>query len=396
MTWDFGDSPGPGQHAAILYGSDGFRIREHGGVLGNAARIVAFVILAVGLLNAEISLCRFNFGRPYSANPGSEIDFVSQWAGQSEAYNLGNMMRACRPGGPLAGKTPVVYSYIIAFTLRRDHGLKDCNVGTPNLCQSGATYLRDPNDRGRILGQVAKYAKGTAADLGTVTPVVWFMEPDFYQYAQPGSQGGKPLTFPEAAALMHEMLDSIQKYLPNARFSLDISPWTAYNAALNKSWYTGFDLSRFTYLNTSGGQSLAEGAAGVGKIRTDPMTWKSIHDLTGKPILADAGYGAGGASTGHDAAWDAQANLANRISDGVIGVGQANPKSDWNTVIAALRPRLATLPSCATGIFAGGAPEPITVPVPSGAVLLFDARGRQDAKASGRVFPSIHFTTESK
>ncbi len=303
----------------------------------------------------DISKCRFNYGRPYTTNPGSEIDYVYQWAGSEENYNLGNMMRACRPGGALFGKTLVVYSYIIAFTLRRDHLLQDCDVGTSNLCDSGAFYLRNPLDRARILGQVSKYAKGTAADLGVVTPVVWMMEPDYYQYAQAGTQGGKPLTFGEAATFMHEMLDSIQKYLPNAQFSLDISPWTSWNTTLNQSWYTSFNLARFTYINTSGGRTNAEGPAGTGKIRTDPMTWKAIHDLTGKLIFADDGYGVAGVSIGHDSTWDVAANLNNRIADGVIGISQANPRPDWNAVIASTRPLLNPLPGCGNPILRIGA-----------------------------------------
>jgi hypothetical protein len=273
------------------------------------------------------------------------VGYVTQWAGSGESYNMSGIMKACKPGGALSGVTPVVYSYIIAFTLRRDHNLQDCNVDTPNLCQQGAYYMR--TERTRIMGQVAKYAIGTAADLGTVTPVVWLMEPDYYQYAQPGSQNGNPLSFAEAAAFMDEMLDTIQKYLPNALFSLDISPWTT-DMGTTQTYYTSFNLKRFTFMNTSGGGANATGPAGTGRVVTgNKMTWKEIHTVTGKPILADCGYGVAGASTGHDPAWDSATNLNNRIADGVVGICQNSAPSNWNATLTALKPQLNALPSCA-------------------------------------------------
>jgi hypothetical protein len=292
---------------------------------------------------AGISFCTFNFGLPFRTNPPSQVSYLTSWAGSGENYNMSYMMQACKPGGTLSGVTPVVYSYIIAFTLRRDHNLQDCNVGTPNLCQQGAAYMR--TDRLRIMGQVAKYAKGTAADLGTTTPIVWLMEPDYYQYAEPGSQGGNPLSYAEAAAFMNEMLDTIQKYLPKALFSLDISPWTT-DMGTTKAYYTAFTLSRFSFINTSGGGARAGGPAGTARITGNKMTYKEIHDLTGKPMLADCGYGVAGASTGYDPSWDSAANLNNRIADGVIGICQNSVPATWNTTLTALKPLLNPLPSC--------------------------------------------------
>ena len=43
-------------------------------------------------------------------------------------------------------------------------------------------------------------------------------------------------------------------------------------------------------------------------------------------VIADTGYGVGGASQGHDAGWDDPVNLRARIADGVVAVTQAcNP-----------------------------------------------------------------------
>jgi len=346
-------------------------------------KFLTCVISSALIMSAQagISFCTFNFGLPFRTNPPSQVSYLTSWAGSGENYNMSQMMQACKPGGTLSGVTPVVYSYIIAFTLRRDHNLQDCNVGTPNLCQQGAAYMR--TDRTRIMGQYAKYAKGIAADLGTVAPVVWLMEPDYFQYAQPGSQGGNPLSYAEAAAFMNEMLDTIQKYLPNALFSLDISPWTT-DMGATKTYYPAFSLNRFSFVNTSGGGALAGGPAGTARITGNKMTYKEIHDLTGKPMLADCGYGVAGASTGYDPAWDSAANLNNRIADGVIGICQNSVPGTWNTSLIALKPLLNPLPSCSQNTVSY-VPHATAMTVSSSAPLIYyNLRGQRAAKPAGQ------------
>jgi hypothetical protein len=344
--------------------------------------LVSIIAAAVVVTSqAGISFCKFNFGLPYRTNLPSEVSYVTSWAGSGEDYNMSGIMRACKPGGTLSGVTPVVYSYIIAFTLRRDHNLQDCNVGTPNLCQQGAAYMR--TDRTRIMGQVAKYAKGTAADLGTTVPVVWLMEPDYYQYAQPGSQSGNPLTYAEAAAFMDEMLDSIQKYLPNALFSLDISPWTT-DMGTTKAYYPAFSLKRFTFVSTSGGGALASGPAGTARITGNRMTYKEIHDLTGKPILADCGYGVAGASTGYDPAWDSVTNLNNRIADGVVGICQNSAPANWNTILATNKPLLNALPSCPQNSVLPGLHLQHATPAGATGSMYYNLVGRRAGRIDGR------------
>ena len=79
------------------------------------------------------------------------------------------------------------------------------------------------------------------------------------------------------------------------------------------------------------------------------MTWKAVHDLTKKPIIADDGYGVASASIGHDSTWDLPANLNARIGDGVVAITQANPRPDWNGVIAGVRGQLQAV-ACGTRI----------------------------------------------
>jgi hypothetical protein len=125
---------------------------------------------------------------------------------------------------------------------------------------------------------------------------------------------------------------------------MDISPWVGNNGADNgQAWYANFDMSKFTFINTSGGSTDAAST----RIRPDNMmTWAGVSRVTGKPILADTGYGVGGMSAGHDASWDSAANINARIADGVIAITQYNPNSSWSTTIGNIRGQIATPPFC--------------------------------------------------
>ena len=72
------------------------------------------------------------------------------------------------------------------------------------------------------------------------------------------------------------------------------------------------------------------------------MTWAGLSQVTGKPILADTGYGANGSAAGEDALWNDAANINARIADGVVSISQYNPKSEWGSRIAAIRAQLNT------------------------------------------------------
>ena len=312
---------------------------------------IAVAIFAAGLAlsvpaNAALRPCGFAFGAGWNgltANYPASLDFVTIWAGADEAWNaywIGDMLKACKPGGKLAGKTPVYYSYIIAFTARRDLGLQDCNVGTPNLCQKGANFIRQKKDR--IMAQYAKYASETAKTWGTSDPILWMMEPDYFQYASDTKQEGGPLTYAEAGNFMKDLVAKVRESLPNAVFSMDISPWMP-DAA---KWYAAFKMDDFTYINTSGGETDANNT----RIRAaNSMTWKGVYDLTKKPIIADDGYGVAGSSTYHDATWDDVGNLNARISDGVVAISQTNPKTDWNSTITSIRGQLNPK-ACSVGL----------------------------------------------
>ncbi len=168
------------------------------------------------------------------------------------------------------------------------------------------------------------------------------MEPDFYQYTYTGIETA-PWTFAQAAQIMSQFVAAMKTYLPNAAFSMDISPWVGTNnntgsdgSDNGKNWYSYFDMSQFTFINTSGGGT----DAATAKIRGDKMTWAGVNQVTGKPILADTGYGVNGSSSGPDPVWDSPTNINARIADGVIGISQYNAASNWGTTISSDRAQL--------------------------------------------------------
>ena len=239
---------------------------------------------------------------------------------------------------------PVVVAYVVAGNVKRDHQLCDCNVSGcigGNLCKYGAQYATQ--DWTKIVNAYKSYSDGYAQCYGTTRPIIFEMEPDWFQYTGGGQT--QPWTTVQAGQKMGEIVAALKSSLPNAYFSLDVSPWVApNNGSDNGAQYFGnFDMSLFTFVNTSGGGTNANTA----KIRTaNNMTWAGLRQASGKPILADTGYGANGGSAGHDAAWDVVANINNRIADGVVSIAQYNPNSSWGTTIAGIRNQLSTPTTC--------------------------------------------------
>jgi hypothetical protein len=302
-----------------------------------------------GPMNKVFSQCRLHFGTIDSKakdNPSliPELDFFTPgWMGISDTFDQSYVCDEGKSGAALGKLVPVIVAYVSAFYVKRHHGmLCDCNVnecgqtnGKPNdLCNFGSQYIQQ--DLAAIVGVYESYAKGYAACYGTTRPIVFEMEPDWYQYT--GSSQGDPMSKEEAGSIMGQFVGAIQKHLPNAYFSIDISPWVDDNGGSNgKDWYSHFDLSKFTFVNTSGGST--EGANT--KIRgSNNMTWSGVSQVTGKAVLADTGYGANGVSAGHDANWDDVNNLNSRMNDGVVSISQYNPKSDWGATISSIRGQL--------------------------------------------------------
>lgn len=179
---------------------------------------------------------------------------------------------------------------------------------------------------------------------------IWLIEPDFYQYSESGSKqkekfdgiaqldGGIPDSM--MGVYFKQIVDTIKAYLPAAKIAIDISPW----ALDQEAWYSNFDMDIVDFASTSGGRTYSS----TEKIRpTNPATWSDIARITGKPVLADAGYDAGGEGTGHAKMWDQPANINARIENGVIGVMQMDAALDYPARLDTIRPQItAKIPGC--------------------------------------------------
>jgi hypothetical protein len=228
---------------------------------------------------------------------------------------------------------------VAAFYAKRHFGLCDCNVTTcganNDLCHQGAEDIQQ--NLTAIVNVYKSYAQGFAGCYGTTRPIVFEMEPDWYQYTYTTIQT-QALTEAQAGTIMGEFVATVRQYLPNAYFSMDISPWVDDNGADNgAAWYANFDLTKFTFINTSGGGTDATSTF----IRSsNKMTWAGVSEVTGKPILADTGYGVNGGSAGPDPNWDNATNINARMANGVVSISQYNPASTWGTTIASVRSQL--------------------------------------------------------
>lgn len=314
------------------------RRTRRGGIVKDRSflRTILLMTVLTQMSFGEFELNKFNFGCGYDGRSNfSGLDYTTKWLGGGggglAAWGHDDFLRSCK-NGAASGVTPVFYAYVIAFMCKDALGVVDCNMsdGNNTLCHKGAGYIR--NNRSWILSRYETYARETASIWGTTKPVIWLLEPDLHQYTEDSQEGGG-LSYEYMASLQSDIIAGIRKHLPNAWISMDISAWVP-----QEPWLSKFDMSELTFMNTSGGGSHAE------NVKIDPpwnpTTWAQVHQLSGKPIIADAGYGVGGGSTGHDDEWDKAINLNARIADGVIAVSQANPRSDWPSIIASLRPQL--------------------------------------------------------
>jgi len=298
--------------------------------------------------NKVFSSCRFHFGTVDSIAKNNsamiqQLDFFTPgWMGQKDTFDMQYVCDYTKSGGTFAKQMPVIVAYVAAFYAKRNNNLKDCNAAgsQQDLCHAGAGFIAD--NLAKIVATYESYAAGFAGCYSTTRPIIFLMEPDFYQYTI--SEQDRPWTPQTAGTIMSMFVAAIKKHLPNAVLSMDISPWVAPNDGQDNGmqWYANFDMTAFTFINTSGGSTQANSP----KIRGDMMTWAGVSQVTGKPIMADTGYGVNGSSAGPDMAWDTPANINARMADGVVSISQYNPSSNWGTTISGIRSQLSTPRFC--------------------------------------------------
>jgi hypothetical protein len=266
------------------------------------------------------------------------VDFVAKFTGHTDVGGgpITPAPQNTQEGTFLAmakslNATPVWYTYIIAEGLKSKYPagqVVDCNQGSNNLCKLGADYIR--NSRSTILDQYRAFAQFAASKWGTTQPMIWALEPDYYQYASSDNGNSNPVSYADASKLIADIADVIKTAMPNAQISMDVSPWAPEN------WITSLPLSKFNYMNTSGGVSSPSGTI------KDKLTWKRLNELTKLPIIADDGYGTGGTATNPNSGWADVNNIKARMADGVVGLMQAYPKSAWTSVISNIHSQTAT------------------------------------------------------
>lgn len=310
--------------------------------------------------------CRFNFGAGWQTTHEKDtafykgMDYISVWLGDNSYFNNGfegKMLDVAMK----THSTPMIYAYVIA-EFDKDHGIVDCDTKsggvyvTPNHCTNGAQTIR-AYFADSILARYREYASGIADYItfyyspevsADTVETVWLIEPDFYQYSESGSeqdanfdQVGGGIPDDSMGIYFSQIVQTIKTYLPAAKIAIDISPWIKDMPA----WYANFDMSLVDYASTSGGRTLA----GSTKIRSANLsTWAEVRQVIGKPILADAGYDAGGKGTGQDTTWDNVTNLNARIADGVIGVTQMDAAQGYGALLETVRPQLNAIPGCSS------------------------------------------------
>jgi hypothetical protein len=288
----------------------------------------------------SFSDCKFKFGMEWkgSSKDYSPVDYIAIWIGQLDSqtnfnpYWHGEMLQTAVS----LKKLPVFYGYIIANMARFIKGLKDCDVGVPNLCQQGANFIREY--RQQIIAKYKSYASEAAKIIGRNSELLWLIEPDFWQYYGDHEQQGGTLNGQYMRQLFDEIASAVKSELPNSKLSWDISAWLGEPEM--QTWWSFFASSpHITFIHTSGGQSKAY----LPNIKQNELRWSFMSSLTKKKIIADTGYGIGGGGTGHNYDYDNLNNLKDRIRDGVIAVTQADAKNDWKSTLNVLRPALPKL-----------------------------------------------------
>lgn len=265
------------------------------------------------------------------------------------------------PNMPNANKIPYLYGYVAAGMARAELGLQDCNVGTPNLCQQGAIYLRQ--NQQRIGQRYSQIASQIAQVWGTSRPLLFHLEPDFFQYAQTfNTQQQNPLSLSEAQGILNDWIHRVKTVLPNAHIVLDVAPWDPNLGA----WFAGMNMAQVSYVGLVGKVFPASNAV------IDANTYRDIFAAAGKPIIVNTAYGPGGWSAGYQFSWDQRSNLEAVARSGVIAIIQTsqNPthyQGVINTFIQqpVLPPLSGPTPTPTTTPSPTPAPTPIATPTPS-------------------------------
>ena len=257
--------------------------------------------------------CDFGWGaNPDNAIPGF-VDFASKWVGYEP--NINTRCDGCDWLRSYGGNTavPVYIAYFTAYRANIEDGLGDCNLDFDNnLCSGGAQWIRD--NRARLISTYESYAQRSYAVMSD-RPVVWIVEPDFSQYAEPDQSN--PLSMAELGALAVDIMCAIKSNMPNAVIALNHSTWLA-GADFTNFW-NAMPLDLIDMLHVTSSANVPGGYFNNGDANDrQDGTFAFLNQRTGKPIIADTSFGI---TTMQDS-WSTASveTLNDRIGDGVAGV----------------------------------------------------------------------------
>jgi len=263
------------------------------------------------------------------------LGFASKWVGYER--NIDSTCDGCGWLDRFTGSVvPVYIAYFIAYQANIGAGLGDCNLDFDgnNLCTGGAQWIRD--NRQRVLAMYESYARRSYARHPN-GPVVWLLEPDFSQYAEPTQRNA--LSLPEIGQLATDIVCAIKSNMPNAVIAFNHSTWLRGNQ-LTALWNAlPLDLTDLIHVTSAADVPGGYFNNGDANNRQDG-TFRFLNQLTGKPLVVDTSFGI--TTMGDSWSTATPATLNARIADGVVAVLVEPAPNDYQARINGFRGQLSS------------------------------------------------------
>lgn len=215
-----------------------------------------------------------------------------------------------------AGKTPYVFGYITAATIKDSLNTKrDCDGDTKaELCQGGAEQIRKLF-KTHILPTWKRSAK-QISDAANGHEVLIHLEPDWMQYSEKSQK--KPLSKRESHTARNQIIRAIKTNCASCRIVLDFSTWYDSThvawAPTVQEFFGEFDRDVVKFVGLTGKPFPFT----TDKI--DNFSYKEISEALDLPLLVTSAYDFGGGPTPLDTTWFSDKALTEAPEMGVAGV----------------------------------------------------------------------------
>jgi hypothetical protein len=233
-----------------------------------------------------------------------------------------------------AGKTPYLFAYIAADTVKKNLGAGgDCdgNSGAA-LCTQGTDQIRSV-----MSGQILPTYQNSARMLGEAAggkEVLIHFEPDWFQYSEPSQS--KPFSKQESDDFRNQMLGAIKSGCPSCKVVIDFSPWfspgkTSWAQSV-ADFYGNVDRDVVKYAGLVGKPfNFTEG-------KVDNYTYAEMTQELGLPLMVISAYTYGGGPIPLDESWLNQDAINRAQGWGVAGVILAKDQPEKYDAFLASRP----------------------------------------------------------